>query len=97
MWVRDEHGTVIHLNTGRSRGRKKHCKFCTRNYHGGRLCDFPVGEGRTCDAEMCESCCVTLGRQDSDMGHGLKRINDSVDVCPIHRAAIFRDGKLVMP
>jgi hypothetical protein len=53
---------VIHVNRGRStRGPKRHCKFCGEGYYGGKLCDYPVGNGRTCDAQMCDECARTLG------------------------------------
>lgn len=84
-WLKDKDGNVIHLNMGHSAGRKRLCKFCQQKYREGKLCDFPIGEGRTCDAEMCSRCAVTLGRQDTPIGGGLKRMNDTIDVCPIHR------------
>ena len=96
-WLQGPNGEVIHINRGRS-GAKKFCKFCQSKYKAedGKLCDFPVGNGRTCDAEMCGNCARTLGRQATDIGHGMKKLNDTIDVCPIHReAAIVRDGKLI--
>jgi len=87
VWLKSPQGDVIHVNLGRSRGRKKRCGFCRCDYRDGRLCDFPVGEGRTCDAEMCENCARTLGSQDTAFGAGFKRLGDTIDVCPIHREA----------
>jgi hypothetical protein len=84
----------VHINYGR-RPRKKLCKFCGQPYREGKLCDYPIAEGKTCDAEMCGSCARTLGRQETDIGGGLIRPNDSIDVCPDHRAkAVVKDGKL---
>lgn len=61
----------------------------------GKLCDFPIGDGRTCDAQMCDKCAVTLGRGEVDIGGGMKRLNDSIDVCPLHRGqATATNGKL---
>jgi hypothetical protein len=87
-------GTVAHINRGRD-GRKQTCKFCGQRYSEGKLCDFPVGNGRTCDAAMCDGCARTLGSQHTDIGNGMKRLNDTIDVCPIHRGqAIVADGKI---
>ena len=96
-WLKDKDGNnVIHLNMGHSRGQKKNCKFCHREYREGKLCDFPVGNDRTCDAEMCNGCARTLGRGDVPIGHGLKRINDTFDVCPIHRGhAVVVEGQIL--
>jgi hypothetical protein len=94
-FLRDAEGNVIHINMGHSTGRKKKCKFCQRAYREGKLCDFPVAEGKTCDAEMCGSCAVTLGSQETPIGGGLKRIGDTIDVCPHHRSqAVTINGRL---
>lgn len=95
-WYSTADGVVMHVNRAHSRGPKRHCKFCREDYYGGKLCDFPVGNGRTCDAEMCDTCTSTLGKQHTDTGHGLKRLNDTIDVCPIHRdQAVVTGGKFV--
>lgn len=94
-WVEMADGTVAHFNRGHSRGPKRYCKFCRKDYYGGKLCDFPLGGGRTCDAEMCDSCARTLGSQDTDIGHDMKRLGDTIDVCPIHRGqALVQSGEL---
>lgn len=82
-WLKHEDGTVVHINRGRS-GKAKTCPFCKRN-PVSKLCDFDIGHGKTCDAEMCASCGKTQGRQDVDVGGGFKRLNDTVDYCPIHQ------------
>jgi hypothetical protein len=95
-WLKTPDGVVMHIKCGRSRGPKRHCKFCHEDYYGGKLCDFPVGNGRTCDAQMCDGCARTLGTQESDIGHGMKRLGDTIDVCPIHREqAVVKGGKLL--
>jgi hypothetical protein len=55
--------------------RPKKCRWCA--YHGSRLCDFPVGDGKTCDAPMC--------------GKHARRIDDKTDYCPDHAEAA--DGR----
>ena len=68
-----------------SRGRKRlpPCKFCQVN--GGKvvpsnkLCDFPVGHGKTCDAPMCDAHATNLGTD--------------VDVCPIHKGQEWPEGE----
>lgn len=69
-----------------SGGRKKKCPFC-KAYHVSKLCDFPMQHGKTCDAEICDNCATTLHSQETDLGHGLTKLNDTYDVCPIHKAA----------
>jgi hypothetical protein len=94
-WLKTADGVVMHINRGRGGGRKLVCKFCTRKYSDGKLCDFPVGNGRTCDAAMCSECARTLGSQDTDIGGGMKRLGDTIDVCPIHRGqATVQGGKI---
>jgi hypothetical protein len=48
--------------------RRKRCSICGEP--GGRLCDFPVGAGKTCDASLCGRCAVPI-RKD-------------VEYCPTH-------------
>lgn len=94
-WWRTPEGNLVHVKLSRSRGRAKPCPFCHRPYRDGKLCDYPIAEGKTCDAEMCNSCARTLGMQESEIGHGLKRLGDTIDVCPRHRSkAVVKDGKL---
>ena len=96
-WLELPGGGVAHINRGRSRGPKRHCKFCHSDYYGGKLCDFPIGPGRTCDAQMCDACARTLGRQNTEIapGTGIKRLNDTIDVCPLHRGlAAVHEGSI---
>jgi hypothetical protein len=81
-WLQGPNGETIHLNYGRT--RRKQCPFCKDGWVS-KLCDFPIGQGRTCDAGMCPACVTTVGRQNTEIGGGLKRMNDTVDLCPIHR------------
>lgn len=83
-WLKGPDGTTVHLNVGR--GRAKKCPFC-KTGRVSKECDYPIGHGKTCDASMCDQCATTIGRQNTPVGGGFTRPNDSVDVCPIH------DGK----
>lgn len=83
-WLKGPGGTTIHIRT--SGVRKKKCPFCKRG-SVAKECDYPIGHGKTCDAGMCAQCATTIGRQDTNLGNGFSRPNDTVDVCPIH------DGK----
>lgn len=83
-WYKTADGSVVHVNHGRG-GRKRRCRFCGNEYREGKLCDYPVGNGRTCDAEMCARCATTVGAQTTKDGGGLQLLNDTFDVCPIHR------------
>lgn len=83
-WIKTADGVVMRINRGQSGGRRK-CKFCTRTYGEGKLCDFPIGNGRTCDAEMCNYCATTIRGQETDLGGGMKKLNGTFDVCPIHK------------
>ena len=98
-WLKGPNGENIHINYGRgNRGKLMKCKFCNYNYHQneGKLCDFPISEGKTCDAAMCPSCAVRLGAQRTKVGDIGHTRSDSVDVCPIHRSAKVVDGKFVL-
>ncbi len=87
-WIKGPNGEVIHINRGRSGGKKKPCPFCKRGLVS-KLCDYPVGSGKTCDAEMCDQCKTTLGSQETEFAPGFKRMNDTLDVCPIHKGQPF--------
>ena len=92
-WYKTADGTVIHVNHGRGGGRKKKCPFCKRE-DVEKLCDFPVGNGKTCDAEICRRCSTTIGTQNLEIAAGFTKMGETVDVCPIHRNQQFpKDGK----
>lgn len=95
-WYKTENGGVIHVNRGRS-GGKQVCQFCRQHYRDGKLCDFPIGDGKTCDAAMCAGCSRTLGTQNIQVTHGLQRLGDTIDVCPNHREhATVQQGRIVV-
>jgi hypothetical protein len=52
-----------------TRGRSKPCATCGRP--STKLCDFPLGNGKTCDAAICDGCATGVG-----MG---------LDYCPKHK------------
>jgi hypothetical protein len=52
-------GTTYHVKTSRYGGDK--CDYCDR-YSAHRLCDYPVGNGETCDVRMCDYCTFNGGR-----------------------------------
>jgi hypothetical protein len=83
-WLKGPNGAVIHINRGRSGERKKLCPFCKRG-QVAKLCDFPLGDGKTCDAEMCDHCASTRGGQHTDIGGGFTKLNDTLDYCPKHK------------
>jgi hypothetical protein len=55
-----------------------HCKHCMRV--GDYLCDYPVGQGKTCDAAICA-------------GHAAE-VAPELHYCPVHFAAweAFRES-----
>jgi hypothetical protein len=75
------------------RGRKKQCPFCKRGWVS-KLCDYPIGHGKTCDAGMCDRCASTMGRQETVVAPGLTRPNDTIDVCPIHAEKPFPEPEV---
>jgi len=96
-WIEGPNGEQIHLNLGRSRGRRMRCGFCGGKYNqaDGKLCDFPVGHEKTCDAAMCASCSRRLGYQRTAFGTSGFTQADTIDVCPIHRdKAVVEAGKI---
>lgn len=51
------------------------CGFCGKP--GRLLCDYPLGNGKTCDARVCEGCTTR------PHGAGME-----IDYCPIHKGKI---------
>ena len=45
------------------------CSVCHRI--GSKLCDWPVGNGKTCDRPLCDACAVSGGKE--------------IDFCPSHQ------------
>jgi hypothetical protein len=96
-WLKDENGNMIHINYGRGGGKRKTCPFCKVG-RVSKLCDYPLTEDgkKTCDAEMCDACSRTLGRGEVRISEHLTRLNDTIDVCPIHRGqAVMVEGKIL--
>jgi hypothetical protein len=82
MTIQTEDGPVTAFICG---GRRpKLCSFC---HHGEvtRLCDFKKGDGKTCDAGMCDGCATSVGA--------------GMDYCPTHKhskplqASLFGGGQ----
>jgi hypothetical protein len=53
-----------------TKGRTQRCKFCGIGVVA-KLCDFPVGPKKTCDAGMCAKCATSVGAD--------------LDYCPKHK------------
>ncbi len=69
-FVRNQNGfTVIACTRGRGRKATK-CSYC--NNPGNLLCDYPIGDGRTCDKPICPKCSV--------------RVASNTDYCLVHGA-----------
>lgn len=72
---RPDGGTAM-VRTGNTPGRG--CCVCKRKTNRPKLCDFPVGPQRRCDAVLCEACAT--------------HVEPDTDYCPPHAAAAA--GKL---
>lgn len=46
---------------GSRKGMSTVCQRCQR-LDATRLCDFPIGEGKTCDKALCIGCTIRIGR-----------------------------------
>lgn len=61
--------TIIMCGGGKTQRR---CHYCTRM--STKLCDFPVGDGLTCDRRLCGQCAVSKGPdKDECRLHDLKQ------------------------
>lgn len=56
------------------------------------LCDYEMGDGKTCDAPICGSCAESKRRYPGFIcirvrgPHGSINVaNDTIDYCPVHR------------
>jgi hypothetical protein len=81
----DEQGNKTgwaHLNTGRR--HVELCKFCLKldglRQLAGRLCDYPIGKGRTCNAPICQKHSTPGGK--------------GIDYCPDHKNATGTQPRL---
>lgn len=82
QWIKLADGTRVHINFGRGGKKKKQqCRFCRRGWIT-KLCDFPVGHGKTCDAGMCDACATTTP---SARIPGTRITPEATDYCPIHK------------
>jgi hypothetical protein len=58
-WIRLEDGTTAIVCGSGPRPRAKPCKCGARST---KLCDYPIGGRKTCDAPLCDRCAVSMGR-----------------------------------
>lgn len=57
-WIQLPGGGVAHINMGNRRPAL--CQTCRKKPHT-KLCDFPAGDGKTCDKRLCDGCAVHVG------------------------------------
>lgn len=62
-------GVAIACTRGRRPRRTPDCSCCTQR-EGPLLCDFPIGNGKTCDKPLCRDCA--------------RRVGPNRDYCPSH-------------
>lgn len=67
--IRLADGTVCYVK--HSAPRRQKCRFCAR--WSTKLCDFPMGNGKTCNAPCCSEHSVSVG--------------EDRDFCEAHRKA----------
>jgi hypothetical protein len=58
-FVRDGNG--LGMMVCGSRQPQRPCKFCGGGGKVEKLCDFPIGAKKTCDAGMCAKCATSVG------------------------------------
>ena len=66
-WIRLPNGTIVHIR--HSNPRRRRCRFCSQ--WSTQLCDFPMGNGKTCGSPCCAQHSV--------------RIGEDQDYCELHR------------
>jgi hypothetical protein len=71
-------GPITAFVCGGRRNQFKPCATCS--HLATKLCDFPTGNGKTCDAPICDGCATEVG-----MG---------IDYCPKHKDAKPPQGEL---
>lgn len=76
--VKLPNGVVAIICGPKPRARK--CVGCGRQVRDARLCDFPLGAGKTCSAALC-SACATHKAPDTDY-------------CPTHARMLTPEGRL---
>jgi hypothetical protein len=72
------------VRTAPARGRK--CSVCGVTTKEPKLCDFPVGGGRTCSAVLCKACARPAPTGKSEVEPAPE------DYCPLHDD--FLSGRL---
>jgi hypothetical protein len=58
--VKSPDGQVMAIVCGLRRRALPRCKFCGQG-EATKLCDFPMGNGKTCDVPMCDGCAKVMG------------------------------------
>jgi hypothetical protein len=69
----DKDGNLIGQAIVCTRGSQPRCGFCSRQSE--KLCDYPLGNGKTCDARICPVCATHVEGKD-------------IDYCPIHKDSV---------
>jgi hypothetical protein len=64
----------------RSHTSSRHCSVCKRALKTWKLCDFPTGNGKTCDKPLCQAC-----------AHHCEL---DLDYCPNHARLLTPEGRL---
>lgn len=59
-------------------GEELRMELCRCGYDSEYLCDFPIGDGRTCDIALCGECRTTIG--------------EDLDLCRVHRGMWSKGG-----
>lgn len=59
---------VIGVMCSHGHHEKRKCAFCGKP--ADYLCDYPIGDGKTCDKPICKKCKTIVG--------------DNLDYCPTH-------------
>lgn len=80
---RDEDGNII-SGIMCSRGKRKLCQYCGRPMTS--MCDYPLPNGKTCDAPLCDKHKTTVGHDldvcrehnnPEDIAKTLSKVEDS--------------------
>jgi hypothetical protein len=83
--LRDESGKQI--GWAKVCGAIHLCWFC-RERIVTKLCDFPLGNGKTCSAKMCNVCATEAARPVTP------RKSRHVDYCPTHKGQVAIQSQL---
>ncbi len=57
---RSEDGSLIYVICSRGARQTPPCHYCGKP--STTLCDYPMGNGKTCDKAMCNNCKTHIGR-----------------------------------